>query len=830
MNLDIGRLQRSDPGLRSRAVMPYNVCMPDTLMGLTSAEADKRREEYGPNVIKQKKPSPLGRLVTWVASPMSFMFAAAAGLSLWSGQDADAGIIAVLFLMNIGVGAWHEAKADTAIEELEKKLAVIVKAKRDGVWTHIPSAAIVPGDIVELSIGDLIPADITFMSAVNVSVNEAVITGESLPKQKSAGDGGYSGAYISTGLGQAIVTETGTHTYFGTTVSMVEAGHRASALEKDIISVSKFLSVVSIALMLVLSAVLFLAGKALTDIATLDVSMLIAGIPVALPTVMTLIISVGVVELARRNAIVRRLSSLEDLANVNLLLSDKTGTLTENRITVEKMVPLAAAGSQTAFMSEAEIWALATAAAPQVEENPLDEAINAKSRELSVPARAILDFIPGDSERKRTTIFFSDKGVRRAAALGAAETIAELSIMGDEVRRIYDSTVAQAAAEGFRVLALALSDNEKEERMRPLAVFFLADAVRAEAKDAVAFMNVHGIAVKMVTGDGRDVAAHVAHNLGIAGRIVGRAEFVDGRGLARSDFAGLAGFAEVMPKDKYDLVMMAKTATPPYVVAVTGDGVNDVPPVKAADVGIAVSNAVDALKGAADIVLSSTGIAVIKDAIVEARTIFVRLYNYSVYRISESFRLIVTIAVIGVIFGTYPLTPVQIILIALLNDVPIISLAYDRVAVPQAPASVNARRRFTLSTLFGSVGIVNSLLLLWVAHSFLHLPWEMIQTMFFLKLTVGGHMLVYLVHTEKPWYRFLPSKQVLWATSITQAIATILAVAGIFVAAITWQYALFVWVWAFFWMQVSELVKQVYAKMIGPEPVAAVQKDMQHSL
>ncbi len=764
---------------------------------------------YGANVIEEKKKSFLQRLYGWLVTPMSFMFVVAGALSLLAGHISDAVVIMILFVMNVGVGAWHEAKADTALEKLRAKLNVVSKVKRDGVWNNIPSTELVPGDVLELTMGDLIPADVTFAEVKNVSVNEAVVTGESLPRQKANGEVGYSGSFLATGLAHAVVSKTGVHTYFGKTLSLVDVTPRRSQLEKDILSVSRFLSIISVVIMLVLTAVLFFAKLPLSEIATLDISMLIAGIPVALPTIMTLIISVGVMVLTGKSVIVRRLSSLEDLANVNLLLSDKTGTLTENRIAVTKMVSLAP------DFSDADIWPLALSAAPRPDLSPLEGAIAAKAKEYGVTGFPILDFVPGDSERKRSTVYVERNGVRVALALGAPQTIKELSHMDTAESGRYSTLLAEAAQGGFRVLVLALSDNDREENMQPLAAFFLADLVRPEAHDAIDFMHEYGINVKMVTGDGYDVSTHVATELGLAGRVVRRVELEADFEAVKKEFAGFAGFAEVMPKNKYDLVMAARTIsrTPHYVVAVTGDGVNDVPPVKAADVGIAVANAVEALKGTADIVLTAPGIAVIKDAIIEARKIFVRLYNYSVYRVSESFRLIVTIATIGVLFHTYPLTPIQIIMIALLNDVPIITLAYDRVDVPHAPATINPRKRFTLSTIFGLVGIANSLILLWVATAFLHAPWAIIQTIFFLKLTVSGHMLIYLAHTEKPWYSFLPSKQVLWATTLTQLIASAIAFFGFLTTPISFTLIVAVWVWSFLWMQIGELVKQVYARI-----------------
>jgi H+-transporting ATPase len=276
------------------------------------------------------------------------------------------------------------------------------------------------------------------------------------------------------------------------------------------------------------------------------------------------------------------------------------------------------------------------------------------------------------------------------------------------------------------------------------------------------------------------------------------------------EFENIGTFAEILPDDKYNLVKLAQKK---YTVAVTGDGVNDLPALKLANVGIAVKNAMDALKSTADFVLTGSGISVIHDAIIESRKIFSRLYTYSVYRISESFRVIVTIAVLGIIYGTYPLQPIQLILLALLNDIPIISLAFNHVKVASEPSKINSKARLVLSTLFGSVGTLNSLLLVVIARSIFHFNWDVIQTLFFLKLTVSGHMLIYVAHTKERWYKYFPSKQVIWATSITQAVATVFALTGLFMHQVSFSLVIFVWIWTIFWMQISELMKDVSVKL-----------------
>ena len=777
------------------------------MMGLSSAEAARLFEQYGPNEIKEKRSGGFTQLARTLVAPASLMLIAASVLSFVIGHSFDGYFILSLLALNVGISFWHEHKADSAIAALQAQLAVMARVRRDGTWVSLPSRLLVPGDVVECGVGILVPADVRIADANNLQINEAILTGESLPKEKKLGETAYSGSVVTTGVLRGAVVATGNQAYFGKIATSSSGGKRRSSMEKEILSISRFLIVASLIAVAILTTVFLLDGQPLADTLLLDLSLLIAGIPISMPTVMTLIVSLGAVSLAKKQALVRRLASLEDFANVTLLLTDKTGTLTESKISVERV---------TAYDSydENTFLRLAGFAASSNEGSLINAAIKRKAQDaIGTRTATIVAYTPPDSIRKRTTALLAIDGAQYLVSVGTPPILEGLSHISSQQHEQLARDIADASREGSRIIAVAIKENpaglDDEKDMTLAGFLVLSDPLREEARETLAFLKKEGINAIMVTGDTKETAAHVAALLGMTGAVF-RAADVDFANLSREALASASAFAEVLPEDKLKLIERAQKD---FTVAMAGDGVNDLPAVRRADVGLAVANAVDALKGVADIVFLAPGISVMQSALIEARKIFFRLYGYSIYRISESFRLIVTALVLGLIIKGFPLTPVQIILLAFLNDIPIITLAFDRVKRSDRPADLRPRERFILGTLYGMVGVANSLILYFFMANVLHAPLAVIQTMFFLKLTVSGHLLIYVAHTQERWWRFLPARSIIIATTITQLCATALVLLGIFVAPISLGLVGFVWLWAFGWMQVSELMKMFNAKL-----------------
>src|SRR5579885_728417 len=480
--------------------------------GLSTAQAEILLKKNGLNAIPEKHINLLRKILKNILSPIGLMLLFASGLSFALGKSFDGYFILILLALNIVITLWQENKADNAIKKLNEHLEQKVKVFRDNRWQYIGSRFLVAGDIIQLASGDVIPADGKIVEATHVSVNESALTGESLPKDKKAQEMVFSGSFIAAGIAVIEITATGLQTRFGKTLFSVERVRKQSMLEKDIISISRFLTVLSLIAVVILTVVLLSKKTPILELLTLDLSLIIAGIPISLPTVMTLIIEFGVLALAKKSVIVRRLSALEDLANVNFLLTDKTGTLTKNKITVQDIY------AYDGFTHN-DVLSYAAVLASSESDNPIDQAIIEKVQQLHLPIPSFtkVDFIPADSKRKRSTIVVKKDTKEMTVSLGAPQIIAQMCQLDQTTREKFDREVAALAQGGYRTLAVAKASGNKEERMKILGLLALSDTLRADAKSVVQFMEENGIGVAMVTGDNRAIAENIARQLALSG-------------------------------------------------------------------------------------------------------------------------------------------------------------------------------------------------------------------------------------------------------------------------------------------------------------------------
>ncbi|MEG3616535.1 plasma-membrane proton-efflux P-type ATPase [Isoptericola haloaureus] len=770
-----------------------------TASGLPSAEASDRLERLGPNEITERRRNPLVVLAGYFWGPIPWMIEAALVLSLLVRNWSDAAIIGVLLAMNGAVAFSEEHQATRAIAALKERLATSARVRRDGAWTTVPVREVVPGDVVRLRLGDIVPADVRILDEAELQVDQSALTGESLPVTRGHGDAAWSGSVISRGEADGVVYATGADSYFGRTASLVETAGAVSHFQRAVLRIGHYLIVVAIALVTLTSVVSLLRGNDLVETLEFALVVTIASVPVALPAVLSVTMAVGARSLARRQAVVSHLPAVEELGGIDVLCSDKTGTLTQNRLAVGD--PWCAAGVIADELIDAA--ALASRAEDQ---DPIDLAVLAAT-DGRPPSGQVLRFTPFDPVGKRTeaVVRTADGGTVRVSK-GAPQVIAGLCA-GDASVTAAAGQVDDFARRGFRSLAVARTDAAGHWHL--LGVLPLADPPRDDSRATIAAARDLGIEVKMVTGDQVAIGAEIARQVGLGDRILPASELGDddtapdvrARRVAEAD-----GFAQVFPEHKYRIVELLQHEG--RIVAMTGDGVNDAPALKQADAGIAVANATDAARSAAEVVLLAPGLSVIVQAVRMARETFARMTSYATYRIAETVRVLLLITLAIVVLNVFPVTAVMIVLLAVLNDAAILTIAYDRVQGSVRPARWQMGTVLTVATALGFAGVVASFLLFLVADLVLDVDREVVQTLIYLKLSVAGHLTIFVTRTRGPfWSRPAPAGVLVVAVVGTQLVATIIAATGVLMAPIGWAGAGLVWAYALVWFLINDRVK-----------------------
>jgi len=770
--------------------------------GLTRAEAQKRLTQYGPNEIAEKKTNELLKFLSYFWGPIPWMIEAAVILSAVARHWPDFGVILVLLLANAVVGFWEEHQAGNAIAALKATLAIKARVKRDGKWSTPAARELVPGDVIRVRMGDIVPADARLLEGDPIDVDQSALTGESLPATRKSGEAVFSGSIVRRGEIGALVYATGSNTYFGKTAELVQGAQTASHFQRAVLKIGNYLIILAVVLVATIIAFAIFRGDQILTTLQFALVLTVAAIPVAMPTVLSVTMAVGARLLAKKKAIVTRLEAIEELAGVDVLCADKTGTLTQNKLTLGDPFSVNKITAEQVILN--------AALASRADNNDtIDLAVlGGLKHDQTLKSYKVGHFQPFDPVHKRTEAAVTGPdGKAFRVTKGAPQVILALSANAAEVKSAVDKAVNEFAARGFRSLGVARAEGNGKWQF--LGVLPLFDPPRADAKSTIATAQHMGVKVKMVTGDALAIARETAKTLGMGTNILDAGSLGDEEKqttMAMAKAVEMAdGFAQVFPEHKFHIV--ADLQKRGHIVGMTGDGVNDAPALKKADCGIAVSGATDAARAAAAIVLMTPGLSVIIDAIKESRRIFQRMNSYAIYRIAETLRVLLFMTLAILVFNFYPLTAVMIVMLALLNDGAILSIAYDNVHYKDEPEAWNMPVVLGIATVLGVIGVVSTFALFYLGERVFHLDRAHIQTLMYLKLSVAGHLTIFLTRTRGPFWSIRPAR-ILWGAVLgTQILATLIAVYGVFMTPLGWGWALFVWGYALAWFLVNDRVK-----------------------
>jgi H+-transporting ATPase len=731
--------------------------------GLTSDEAKKRLLQYGPNAVEEPKSHPWRPILSKFWAPVPWMLEVTILLEIILKKRAEAIIIGALLLFNAALSFFQEKKAGQALEMLRRRLSVQARVLRDGRWQLLPSQSLVSGDIVHVRMGDLVPADLQ-LSEGQVLLDQSALTGESVPVEASAGGIAYAGTVVKRGEASGEVTATGSRTKFGKTAELVRTARTAGHLQETIFDIVKYLVLMDVVLVAAVLVYGFAKGMAWGEILPFAMMLLIASVPVALPATFTLASALGTQELAHQGVLVTRLSAIEEAAAMDVLASDKTGTITKNELS------LAALRSYPPSTDD-EVLRLAVLASDAATQDPLDLAIlNAgRASGVSLDSSSRTQFIPFDPSTKRSEALIAKGNATLRVVKGAPSVVCELAEAPVEVSQ----NVEALASRGYRVLAVASGT----ERLRVAGLLAMLDPPRPDSKALIQTLYDLGLRVLMITGDGPATARTVATQVGIRAQACPPERLHDDPKQAIEQFSLFAG---ALPEDKYRLVQALQHAS--HVVGMTGDGVNDAPALKQAEVGIAVANATDVAKAAASVVLTNPGLMDVVEAVKTSRRIYQRMLTYTLNKIIKTIEIALFLS-LGLTLGqTFVVTPLQIVLLFFTNDFVTMSIATDRVAFSQKPDRWDIRTLMLTALPLAGLIVVFSFCIFLAAKDVFHIPLPQLQTLMFVMLVLSGQGTVYLVRERGHFWHSRPGKWLLISSFCDIAVVSLLAGAGILMA------------------------------------------------
>ncbi len=739
--------------------------------GLSQAEAERLLQQYGPNAIPEEKTRIWLVFLRKMWAPVPWMLEASILLELILGKDVEAIVIGALVIFNALMSTLQENRAQNALALLRQRLTVTARVLRDGNWQMIPSAELVPGDVAYVRMGDLVPADLELISG-QVLLDQSTLTGESLPVEASQGAPAYAGTIVRRGEATSKVTLTGIHTRFGKTAELVRLAKATGQLEKIVFSIARNLVILDAFLVAVVLVYALAIGLSMSDLLPFALILLVASVPVALPATFTVSTALGALDLAKEGVLVTRLSAIEEAASMQVLCSDKTGTLTQNKLEVTEIKTF---GSYT----EKDVIRLAVMASDTATQDPLDVAIFEKSRAENVDAHvndARQKFVPFEPATKRSEAYFAEDGKTLRVMKGASQVIGAFDTGLSEQ---YAQEVDNLASRGLRVLAVA---SGTDHAIQVAGLLGLEDPPRPDSANLIKRLKELGIRIIMITGDGLVTAKAIAAQLGIGSHACSGEALKGVDGTNGTNGVNCDVYAEVLPEDKFKLVQIFQREG--FTVGMTGDGVNDAPALKQADVGMAVSSATDVAKAAASLVLTSPGLSNLVSAIETSRRIYQRMLTYTINKIIKTIEIAFFLSFGLILTHTFVTTPLLMVLLLFTNDFVTMSISTDRVKPSPQPNRWNVR-----SIVIGSAGLALPILALsftifWYARTQLQLPLANLQTLLFVMLVYSGQGTIYLVRERHHFWHSRPSPWMLIGTITDLIVVGLLATQGILMAPI----------------------------------------------
>jgi H+-transporting ATPase len=736
--------------------------------GLATTIAHARLKQFGPNAIVGEKAQPLKAFAKRFWAPIPWLLEATIVIQLFLGEKVEAMVIGGLLVLNATLSLLQEGRAQKALALLRQQLRVLARVRRDGVWTSLPAEELVPGDVVHLRQGVIVPADVKLEEG-SLLVDQSALTGESAAATVESGKIAYAGSMVRGGEATGEVTATGARTFFGKTAELVRTAGSANRQEHEIVAVVKNLFVVNAGMVVIVIGYAHYVGMSLGFILPLLLTILLASIPVALPATFTLAAALGSLDLAKRGVLITRLSALHDIASMTVLCSDKTGTLTRNQATVNTLWPAPGA-------SEEILLRAAALASDPSGQDPVDGAIIKAATDHGWQDGEMerIAFKPFDPATKRAEAVYRDKETDHHFIKGAPAVVAKLASAVDAT---WQPEAERIVERGQRVLGVGEGSSGQ---MRLVGLIGLEDAVREDSKSIISAIRDSGIRTVMVTGDNSLTARSVAEQVGIPGSICSPEKL---HGDLCGDALDCGVFAGVFPEDKFRLVRGFQRRG--EVVGMSGDGVNDAPALRQAEAGIAVANATDVAKAAAAMVLTRPGLDGVVPAIETSRLVFQRIITYTLNMLIKKIEIMALLVIGFLVTRHKPLTPLLMVLFLFLNDFLTMSLSTDRMQHSLRPNRWNTRCILLAAAVLAACKLVFSLGVFLCAYQVLQMDMPHLQSLMFATLIFSSQAGVYLLRERGHFWQSRPSRFLISSSVLGLGVAAVLTLGGILMPALS---------------------------------------------